>query len=126
MKRLALAPALAVTITALSLAAPAAPPADQPPLAPETAAAQVSKSRGTDGGGAGNVGKAGDRLGDLLSGWAVPVMFALAGLFMLGALARREIGAAVAIVLIVMLAGFFLLTPELVAQGIEGISEVVF
>jgi hypothetical protein len=91
------------------------------------AAAQVTKSRdtGTGGGGGGNISRVGDRTGTLISGWAVPVMMALAGIFILGALARREVGAAVAVVLITIAASFFLLTPDAARSAIEGISRFI-
>ena len=66
------------------------------------AEAAVSKSL-AGGGGGGNVSGAGDRLGDLLSGWAVPVITALAGCLLVGALASRNIGASVGIVVITLI-----------------------
>ena len=44
------------------------------PLAAPGRQAAVTKSLGGGGGGGGNVSGAGNRLGDLLSGWAVPVL----------------------------------------------------
>jgi hypothetical protein len=91
-----------------------------------SAEAAVSKSLSGEGGGAGNVGNAGNRLGDLLSGWAVPVITVLAGCLLVGALASRNIGTSVGIVIITLLGLIFLLSPQSVESFAKGIANVVF
>jgi len=94
-------------------------------LAPASADATVTKSY-SGGSGAGNVNGAGDRLGKLLSGWAVPVLTVLAGCLLVGALASRNIGTAVGIVVITLLGLIFLLAPQSIESLAKGIANVVF
>jgi len=96
------------------------------PLAADQATAAVNKSLGAGGGGGGNVSGAGDRLGTLLSGWAVPVLTVLAGCLLVGALASRNIGASVGIVVITLLGLIFLLAPQSVETFAKGIANTVF
>jgi hypothetical protein len=91
-----------------------------------TAQAAVSKSLSAAGGGAGNVAGAGNRLGGLLSGWAVPVLTVLAGCLLVGTLASRNIGASVGIVVITLLGLIFLLAPQSIESLAKGIASVVF
>jgi hypothetical protein len=92
---------------------------------PSAAQAAVGKSlSATEGGG--NVSSAGSRLGSLLSGWAVPVLTVLAGCLLVGALASRNIGASVGIVVITLLGLIFLLAPQSVESFAKGIASVVF
>lgn len=122
--------ATGLTTGALLLSAGAlAPATGAPSLAalgpPSAAQAAVSKSlSGAEGGG--NVSSAGSRLGNLLSGWAVPVLTVLAGCLLVGALASRNIGASVGIVLITLLGLIFLLAPQSVESFAKGIASVVF
>jgi hypothetical protein len=95
------------------------------PLAASQATAAVNKSLG-GGGGGGNVSGAGDRLGALLSGWAVPVLTVLAGCLLVGALASRNIGTSVGIVVITLLSLIFLLAPQSVESFAKGIANTVF
>lgn len=90
-----------------------------------SAEAAVSKSLGANGGG-GNVAGAGTRLGNLLSGWAVPVLTVLAGCLLVGALASRNIGASVGIVAVTLLGLIFLLAPQAVETFAKGIASTVF
>jgi hypothetical protein len=95
------------------------------PLAATPAVAAVQKSlEGSEGGG-GTAG-AGDRFGNLLSGWGVPAITALAGCLLIGALATRNIGSAVGIIAITLLALIFLLAPQSVETFAKGIANVVF
>jgi hypothetical protein len=95
------------------------------PVAAGTAAAAVQKSlEGSEAGG-GTAG-AGDRFGNLLSGWGVPAITALAGCLLIGALATRNIGASVGIVAITLLSLIFLLAPQSVESFAKGIANVVF
>jgi hypothetical protein len=89
-------------------------------------AAAVSKSAEGGGGGGGGVNGAGNRLGDLLSGWAVPVMIVLSGCLLIGALASRNIGASVGIVVITLIGLIFLLSPTSIESLAKGIAGVVF
>jgi hypothetical protein len=124
--------AITTTAAALALAALAAAP-QPPPAAPIPSAldlvgvaqaAPVTKSLA--GGGGGNVGGAGQRLGDLLSGWGVPVLIAFAGILLVGTLASRNVGASVGIVLITLVGLIFLLTPTAIESAAKGIANVVF
>jgi hypothetical protein len=90
------------------------------------AEAAVSKSLSGGGGGGGNVSGAGNRLGTLLSGWAVPVLTVLAGRLLVGALASRNIGTSVGIVVITLLGLIFLLAPQAVESFAKGIASTVF
>jgi len=86
----------------------------------------VTKSLNGGAGGGANVGNAGNRLGDLLSGWAVPVITVLAGCLLIAALASRNIGTSVGIVIITLLGLIFLLSPQSVESFAKGIANVVF
>ncbi len=122
-----IATALATGALLFSAGAALPPPPIAPPLgAVATAQAAVSKSLAGEGGGAGNVGNAGNRLGNLLSGWAVPVITVLAGCLLVGALASRNIGTSVGIVIITLLGLIFLLAPQSVESFAKGIANVVF
>jgi hypothetical protein len=88
--------------------------------------AAVSKSLAAGGGGGTSVSGAGDRLGRLLSGWAVPVLTVLAGCLLIAALASRNIGAGVGIVVITLLGLIFLLAPQSIESLAKGIASTVF
>lgn len=89
-------------------------------------AAEVSKSQAGGGGGAGSVSDAGDRLGKLLSGWAVPVITVLAGCLLVGALASRNMGASLGIVTVSLVGLIFLLAPQSIETFAKGIANFVF
>jgi hypothetical protein len=95
------------------------------PLAVAPAQGAVQKSL-EGGGGGGDAAGAGDRFGSLLSGWGVPAITALAGCLLIGALATRNIGASVGIVVITLLSLIFLLSPQSVETFAKGIANVVF
>ncbi len=116
----------ALIFSASALAPSAAPPSVAALGALPSAQAAVSKSLAGEGGGAGNVGNAGNRLGNLLSGWAVPVITVLAGCLLVGALASRNIGASVGIVVITLIGLIFLLAPQSVESFAKGIASTVF
>jgi hypothetical protein len=90
----------------------------------DTAQAAVSKSLGQGGGG--DVSGAGDRLGGLLSKVGAPIVIAVAGFFLLGALAARNVGASVGVVLTTLVALIFLVSPESIESLAKGIAETVF
>ncbi|HWW67485.1 MAG TPA: hypothetical protein VNY83_05830 [Solirubrobacterales bacterium] len=123
--------ATALVTSILLFSAGALAPSGTPPSiaslgASATAGAAVTKSLSAAGGGGGNVGSAGNRLGGLLSGWAVPVITVLAGCLLVGALASRNIGASVGIVVITLLGLIFLLAPQTVESFAKGIASTVF
>jgi hypothetical protein len=95
------------------------------PLAAVPAGAAVQKSL-ESGEGGGSTAGAGDRFCNLLSGWGVPAITALAGCLLIGALATRNIGASVGIVAITLLSLIFLLAPQSVETFAKGIAGVVF
>lgn len=124
-KVLAVAATSAVALAVIA-AAPASSGSSSPAGLIDTAqAAAVSKSGG-GGGGGGNVTDAGNRLGELLTGWAVPVIIVLAGCLLVGALASRNIGTSVGIVVISMMGLIFLLAPESIESFAKGIAHFVF
>jgi hypothetical protein len=115
----------AVLLAALFLALGISGVASVGPLAIVPAGAAVQKSLETGEGGSSAAG-AGDRFGNLLSGWGVPAITALAGCLLIGALATRNIGASVGIVAITLLSLIFLLAPQSVETFAKGIAGVVF
>ncbi len=112
---------LAALTLILALSATEAPT----PLALAPARAAVQKSLEAGGGG-GDTAGAGDRFAGLLARWAVPAISALAGCFLIGALATRNIGASVGIIAITLLSLIFLLAPQTIETFAEGIAGVVF
>lgn len=115
----------AILLAALTLALGLSGTLVAGPLAAAPADAAVQKSL-EGGGGGGSTAGAGDRFGDLLSGWGVPAITALAGCLLIGALATRNIGSAVGIIAITLLALIFLLAPQSVETFAKGIADVVF
>jgi hypothetical protein len=95
-------------------------------VGPGTARAAAVTKSASGGSGGGGVNGVGDRLGGLLSGWAVPVMIVLSGCLLIGALASRNIGASVGIVVITLLGLIFLLSPTSIESFAKGIAGVVF
>jgi len=118
---------ICLALSTLLLGVGALAPLQQLPAGAAPAEAAVNKSfSGGSGGGGGNVAGAGDRLGKLLSGWAVPVLTVLAGCLLIGALASRNIGAGVGIVVITLLGLIFLLSPQSIESLAKGIANTVF
>lgn len=120
---------IAITLgsAALLLAAfAAAQPTASTALGPgglAAAEAAVSKSLGQGGGG--EVSGAGERLAGLFSKIGTPIVIAVAGFFLLGSLAARNVGASVGVVLITLVALIFLLSPQLIESLAKGIAETV-
>jgi hypothetical protein len=114
-----------VLLATLILALGLSPGAGVGPLAVSPAAAAVQKSL-ESGEGGGSTAGAGTRFGNLLSGWGVPAITALAGCLLIGALATRNIGASVGIVAITLLSLIFLLAPQSVETFAKGVADVVF
>jgi hypothetical protein len=121
---------IAVTVGSVVLllaAFAAAGPAGSTALVPgglAVAEGAVSKSLGQGGGS--NVGGAGDRLGGLLSEVGAPIAIAVAGFFLLGSLAARNVGAAVGVVLTTLVALIFMVSPQSIESLAKGIAETVF
>jgi hypothetical protein len=88
-----------------------------------TAAAKRCAGRWWRGG---DISTVGNRLGKLLSGWAVPVLTVLAGCLLIGALASRNIGAGVGIVVVTLMGLIFLLSPQSIESLAKGIANTVF
>jgi hypothetical protein len=123
--------ATATTVTVLALAgfaaSPSLPGAPVPSPLGTLASAEAAVTKSLASGGAeGNVGGAGDRLGKLLSGWAVPVLIALGGCLLVGSLLSRNIGAGVGIVVIVLLGLVFLLAPSSIESTAKAVAGIVF
>jgi hypothetical protein len=114
-----------VLLTALILALGLSSSASIGPLAVAPAGAAVQKSL-ESGEGGGSTAGAGTRFGNLLSGWGVPAITAIAGCLLIGALATRNIGASVGIVTITLLSLIFLLAPQSVETFAKGVANVVF
>lgn len=115
------------SVVLLSVAFAAAQPAGSSALGDgglATAEAAVSKSLGHGGGG--EVSAAGDRLGGMLSDWGPPVLIALAGFFLIGALASRNVGSAVGVILGTLVALIFFVSPQSIESLAKGIAETVF
>ncbi len=95
------------------------------PLGPADAQAAVTKSLSGEAGG-GSAAGAGTRFANLLSGWGVPAIIALAGCLLIGSLISRNIGASVGIIAISLLSLSFLLAPQTIETFAKGIANVVF
>jgi hypothetical protein len=121
--------ALAVPAAALLLiAAQAAAPAAAPLHGPAPAAAQVQKSRGaaTGSGGSADASQLGDRAARLGSGWAIPLTIFIAGVLLTAALLTRNLGAAVGVILVAILALIFFASPDSVRRFAEGVGNAIF
>jgi hypothetical protein len=116
--------AAVIGIAAVSLAvASAAPAADAPTVTPLVS---IGKAAAQKGGGNGSASRVGERTARLLESVLVPVMIVLIGAFALVALARREVGMAVSVIGIGLIAGLFLLAPEQVESTFKSIYASIF
>lgn len=118
--------AISIFVATLLLGVGALAPLDEFPYGATSAEAALTKSFSGGSGGGGNVSGAGNRLGALLSGWAVPVLTVLVGCLLVGALASPNIGTSVGIVVITLLGLIFLLAPQTVESFAKGIASTVF
>lgn len=118
--------AISLFVISMLFAALIKAPLPELPYGTTSAEAAVTKSFSGGAEGGGNVSGAGNRLGTLLSGWAVPVLTVLAGCLLVGALASRNIGTSVGIVVITLLGLIFLLAPQSVESFAKGIASTVF
>jgi hypothetical protein len=108
-------------------AAPSPPGGPVPSPLGALANAQGAVTKSLSGGeGGGNVSGAGDRLGQLLSGWAVPVLIALGGCLLVGSLVQRNIGTSVGVVVIVLVGLVFLLSPQAIETAAKAVAGIVF
>jgi hypothetical protein len=114
---------VALLLAAFAAAAPGGSTAFDPGGL-DLAEAAVSKSLGQGGGG--DVSGAGDRLAGLLGKVGAPIVIAVAGFFLLGSLAARNVGASVGVVLITLVALIFLVSPQSIESLAKGIAETVF
>jgi hypothetical protein len=94
--------------------------------APEPAAAQVTKSRGSGSGGSADATRLGDRAAQLGSGWAIPLTIFIAGVLLTAALVTRNIGAAVGVILVAILALIFFASPDSIRRFAEGVGQAIF
>ncbi len=115
--------ATCLSLSALLLGASFLAPLEALPIA--AAEAEVTKSL-SGGSGGGNVSGTGNRLGNLLSQIAVPVLIALAGCLLVGSLLSRNLGASLGIVVITLIGLIFLLSPESIEALAKGIANTVF
>lgn len=90
----------------------------------DSAEAAVSKSLGQGGGG--DVSGAGDRLGGILSDWGPPVLIAVTGWFLIGALASRNVGSAVGVILSSLIALIYFVSPQSIESLAKNLAETVF
>lgn len=111
--------------SALILSISALAPSSAPLAGPSAAAAAVTKSLSAAGGGSGSVAGAGNRLSNLLTGWAVPVLIVLGGCLLIGALLSRNIGASVGIVVVTLIGLIFLLAPSSIESLAKQIASTV-
>jgi hypothetical protein len=123
---------LAVTGVLLGMAtlAPASNgPAARGPVAGslvERAEAQATKSRGGSGGGAGSAGKVGENAANLGSGWAIPLTVFVTGCLLAGALISRNVGAAVGVVLVGVIALIFFTKPQAIVDFASSVGNTIF
>jgi hypothetical protein len=124
-RKIATTLASAVLACAGIAAAPQLP--GDPVLSPlARAQAAVTKSLTSQGGGGGNLGGAGDRLGQLVSGWAVPVLIVIGGCLLLGALVSRNVGTCVSVVIVTLVGLIFFLSPSSIEGAAKQIAGIVF
>jgi hypothetical protein len=118
--------AAVIGIAAVSLAGAAAAPATgSHPVAGPSPLVSVEKAAAQKG-GEGNASKVGERTARLVESVLVPVMIVLIGAFALVALGRREVGMAVSVIAIGLIAGLFLLAPERVETTFKSIYTSIF
>jgi hypothetical protein len=73
--------------------------------------------------GAGSADQVGQNAADLASGILVPILVVAIGAIALVALTRREVGMAISVVLIGLIAGWFLMAPDSVERVFKGVYE---
>ena len=115
------------SVVLLSAAFAAVQPAGFSAVSPgglATAEAAVNKSLGSGGGG--DVNAAGDRLGGILSDWGPPVVIAISGWFLIGALVSRNMGSAVGVILGSLIALIYFVSPQSIESLAKNLAETVF
>lgn len=123
-RKIAVTLGIAALLLGLIAASPPAGSASLSPGAIDSARAAATKSLGQGGGG--DVSGAGERLGGLLSKIGAPIVVAIAGFFLLGSLAARNVGASVGVVLVTLVALIFLVSPQSIESVSKDIAETVF
>jgi hypothetical protein len=118
--------ASAALLLGLTAVAPASPSAGGQLQSVEQASAQASKSRGGGSASGGGAAKVGDRAADLGSGWAIPLTIFIAGVLLTVALVSRNIGAAVGVVLVAVIALIFFGDPDAISEFAEGVGNAIF
>jgi uncharacterized low-complexity protein len=128
MKRtLIISAAATALVLGLTAAAPASPSGSSSPLGSlEQAAAQASKSRGAGAGGGGDAARVGDRAAELGSGWAIPLTIFIAGVLLTVALVSRNIGGAVGVVLVAVIALIFFGDPNSISEFARSVGNTIF
>jgi hypothetical protein len=122
---------LAVAGALFGLAA-LAPASKGPPSVPvagstvERAEAQATKSRGGSNGGQASADRVGQNAADLGSGWAIPLTVFVTGCLLAGALISRNVGAAVGVVLVGVIALIFFAKPDSIVQFASSIGDTIF
>lgn len=117
--------ALVIGLTVLVglLAVPAVAPVSGSAGAVEQAYAQKVV---TKAGSKGSASKVGDRAADLLRGWLGPILIALLGAITMVAFMKREIGLAITVLVIAVLAGLPIFAPGPTESMLKGIYNAVF
>lgn len=117
----------AAVLLGLAAIAPASPnPTAIPVISTEEAVAQASKSRGEGSGGGGDAAKVGERAAELGSGWAIPLTIFIAGVLLTVALVSRNVGAAVGVVLVAVIALIFFGDPDSISDFAERVGNTIF
>jgi len=105
---------------AAAAAQAAGPPPPPPPLAATAAAADPRPA--ADGGTA---IEAGNRIGDIVKSWGAALLFGIAGLMGLAALARRSLGEGLTLLVITVLVGGFVFAPDQVKAFIQSLWQPI-
>jgi hypothetical protein len=113
-------------IAAVSLLVVAAAPAPDAEVPVGAHLVSIDSAAAQKGGRDGSASRVGERTANLLESVLVPVMIVLIGAFALVALARREVGMAVSVIGIGLIAGLFLLAPEQVETTFKSIYTSIF
>lgn len=105
----------------IALVGPASGSRAAAPLGPAFAHAQ--KGSGDSGGSGAQAERVGENAADLASDILVPILIVAVGAIALVALMRREVGMAISVALIGLIAGWFLMAPDSVERVFKGVYE---
>lgn len=126
MKRtIRLAAAATALVLLIGAAAPAVggPTSSVVPFVAEEAAAQAGPKGGSGGSRTENVG---GNAAELLQGWIGPLLLIFIGILAFAALISRNVGMAVSVTIIGLIAGLFVFSPESAEDLFTGIYDAVF